>query len=57
MTLTPLDDRPITCLKNISDVPDTGGRHTRGQLTDFGPESNIRHAYNIQSNKNIITAD
>lgn len=45
ITRTPREARPITCLKNISAVPETGGKQTSGQLTDFGPQSNILHAY------------
>ena len=29
-----------TCRKKTSAVPETGGRHTSGHVTDLGPQSN-----------------
>lgn len=53
MTLTPLAASPKTCWKNTSAVPDTGGRHINGQLTDFGPLSKILQAYIICKQKKV----
>lgn len=39
ITRNPLAAKPMICLKYMSAVPLTGGKHTSGDLTVFGPES------------------
>lgn len=42
--------RPNICLKKISAVPQTGGRHMSGHLTVFGLESYTFHPWNSRKN-------
>lgn len=58
ITLMPLALSAKTCLKKISAVPLTGGKHTKGAFTLLGPESYIFHpckqkvrSHNVSPNK------